>query len=203
MNYGYVRESKSSLGVEKQKELLIPLTDKLVCEKNKERTDFSKLMKNIGNGDCLYVTELSRIGISTKSLVDICDKLMEKGVYLISLKDKIDTRTKEGELIISSLKVFLEYERECVRERQNEGIARALSEGRKWGKKSEYSVDTDKGNNIFTKYLNKEIRAEDAAKELGLPYQVYLRQFKKWQRDNGLENIDLRSGNGRKFVTKE
>ena len=60
---------------------------------NKERPQLKAMLEYIREGDVLYVESISRLGRSTKDLLNIIDALTDKGVTLVSNKENIDTDT--------------------------------------------------------------------------------------------------------------
>ncbi len=67
--------------------------------------------------------DFSRLARSTKDLLWIIEKLEEKGVKLISHKEKLDTSTPSGKLMVTMLGAIYEFERANLLERQKDGIA--------------------------------------------------------------------------------
>ena len=65
--------------------------------------------------DTLYVESISRLGRSTKDLLNIIDTLTGKGVTLISHKEKIDTDTATGKFMLTVFAVLSQLEREIGR----------------------------------------------------------------------------------------
>ena len=65
---------------------------------------------------------ISRLGRSTKDLLNIIDTLTDKGVTLISYKEKIDTNTPAGKFMLTVFAALSQLEREQLKQRQREGI---------------------------------------------------------------------------------
>ena len=72
--------------------------------------------------DTLYVESISRLGRSTKDLLNIIDTLTDKSVTLISHKEKIDTDTPTGKFMLTVFAALSQLEREQLKQRQREGI---------------------------------------------------------------------------------
>lgn len=79
--------------------------------------------------------DFSRIARSTKDLLDIVDILNTKGIHLVSNKKNKDTSTPTGKLMITMIGAINEFERTNLLERQKEGIAIAVKEGKYKGRK--------------------------------------------------------------------
>ena len=89
----------------------------------------------VREGDTLYVESISRLGRSTKDLLNIIDTLTDKGVTLISHKEKIDTDTPTGKFMLTVFAALSQLEREQLKQRQREGIEIAKAQGKYTGRK--------------------------------------------------------------------
>ena len=92
------RDSILSTELEKQQEIMENYkVERIFSEKlsgaNKERPQLKAMLEYIREGDVLYVESISRLGRSTKDLLNIIDALTDKGVTLVSNKENIDTDT--------------------------------------------------------------------------------------------------------------
>jgi len=99
------------------------------------RPEFDECMKYLRAGDTLVVTELSRLGRSTKNLLTLAEELRERQVNLSILNLGLDTSTVSGKLVFTILAAVSEMEVELLRERTNEGLAAARARGRTGGRK--------------------------------------------------------------------
>ena len=93
--------------------------------KNTERPELQKMLDYVREGDTVTVDSYSRLARSTKDLLIIVDKLKEKGVAFISLKENVDTSTPQGEFMMQIFASLAEFERKQTLQRQAEGIAEA------------------------------------------------------------------------------
>lgn len=107
----------------------------------KERPKFTELLNKLGKGDMLVVTKLDRFCRTTKEGLEYIDNLKSKGVYIHILNMGMIEDTAMGNLIISCLLAFAEFERAMILERTQSGKQRAklnpdFREGRpkKYGK---------------------------------------------------------------------
>ena len=64
------------------------------------------MLDYVREGDTLYIESISRLGRSTKDLLNIIDTLTDKGVTLISHKEKIDTDTPASKFM--SMNLFIQ-----------------------------------------------------------------------------------------------
>ena len=113
--------------------------DKVFQEKRSgttaQRPEFKRCIEYVREGDLLVITKLDRLARSTLHLHSTLSKLNEKDVGFKVLDQSIDTTTKEGRLMFSILASIAEFETELRKERQEEGIKKALANGVKFGAK--------------------------------------------------------------------
>ena len=139
MKVFYIRcstdEQNESRQVESAKQLNIEkvFTDK-ASGKNADRKSLNEMLDFVREGDCVYVSDISRIARNTRDLLNIVDKLKDKGVDFISLKENIDTTTPQGKFMLTVFGAMAELERESILQRQREGIAIAKKEGKYKGR---------------------------------------------------------------------
>ena len=88
--------------------------------KNTERTGLKAMLEYVREGDELTVESYSRLARNTKDLLEIVERLQEKGVTLISKKEGLNTSTPTGKLILTMFGALATFEREIMLERQGE-----------------------------------------------------------------------------------
>lgn len=98
--------------------------------KNTERPELKAMLNYVREGDTVEVESYSRIARNTQDLLSIVSQLTDKGVNFVSQKEKIDTSTPSGRLMLTIFAGLAQFERECLLERQAEGIEIAKQEGR-------------------------------------------------------------------------
>ena len=91
-------------------------------------------------GDVLVVTKPDRLARSTADLLAIVARLEAKGVALRILSmggnaGGLDTRDPTNRFMLTMLGAVAEFERNLMKERQREGIARAKADGKFKGRK--------------------------------------------------------------------
>ena len=87
------------------------------------------------------VTRLDRLARSVLDLTQITAEIAAKKVDLVVLDQAIDTATPTGRLLFHMLGALAEFERELIRERAAEGIARARAAGVRFGARRKLSAD--------------------------------------------------------------
>lgn len=100
-----------------------------------QREQLEAAIGYVRQGDTLIVTKLDRLARSMVHLSQIIDRLQKKDVALRIEAMNLDTSTATGNLMLNVLGSVAQFEREMMLERQREGIAKAVSEGRYKGRK--------------------------------------------------------------------
>ena len=96
---GYIRVSTERQETARQQEIMCGYqVDRIFSEKlsgaNADRPQLRAMMDYVREGDTLYVESISRLGRSTKDLLNIIDTLTEKGVTLVSNTNSNTTQSK-------------------------------------------------------------------------------------------------------------
>lgn len=98
-----------------------------------------------GNIGKIIAIRLDRLARSVVNLSELVGDLNEWGVTLEIIDQPIDTGTPSGRLTYTILSAVAEFERELIRDRTRDGIARARAEGKIIGRPrkqlSEYQED--------------------------------------------------------------
>ena len=77
---------------------------------------------------------LSRLGRSTKNLIELVELFQERGIHLVSLKESVDTSTPSGKLLFTLMSAIAQFERDTIAERTNEGLRAARARGHVGGR---------------------------------------------------------------------
>lgn len=154
--------------------------DKVYIEKasgkNTDRTELKKMLDYVREGDVVVVESYSRIARNTQDLLAIVAALEAKGVDFVSQKEQIDTSTPSGRLMLTIFAGLAQFERECLLERQAEGIAIAKAEGRM----GRPSIQTgEEFAAIVKRWKAGEITAVAAMKEAGMTNATFYRKVKE------------------------
>ena len=102
--------------------------------KNTKRPQLLSLLDTVQKGDTVVVESISRFARNTKDLLGLVEKLTQKNVEFVSLKEHIDTTTPTGRFTLTIFAAIAELERECTLLRQAEGIAAAKAQGKHLGR---------------------------------------------------------------------
>jgi len=82
----------------------------------------------------VIVYKIDRWARSTAELILEVADLYERGIYFIATSQNVDLSSSSGKLQFTILAAFAEFEREIIRERTLEGLARAKSQGKSLGR---------------------------------------------------------------------
>lgn len=141
MKFGYCRVSTKDQSFNRQIDKLTEygihkanIYKEKVTGTKKDRPQLNKLLEDVQEGDVVVITELARLGRSTKDLIAISEILRQKGVELVSLKESLDTTTATGKAMFGMLSVMAQFERDLISERTREGLKSARARGRLGGR---------------------------------------------------------------------
>ena len=153
--------------------------------KNTNRPELKAMLDYVREGDRLYVESISRLGRSTKDLLNIIDSLTAKGVTLISNKENIDTNSPTGKFMLTVFAALSQLEREQLRQRQREGIEIAKAQGKYTGRKP-ISIDWTKFGQLYGEWKLKKITARDFMKKMDLTSNTFYRRVREYEMRNGI-----------------
>lgn len=142
---GYARVSSTDQNLDRQLEALEESCSKIFSDKlsgkNTNRPALLEMLNFIREGDIVVVTELDRLGRSSKELTDLMNQIQQKSATLEVLNlptlkgiEDDNLRTLINNLIIEIYKYQAESERKRILERQRQGIAIAKREGKYKGR---------------------------------------------------------------------
>ena len=156
MNYvfGYARVSTEAQVLDRQLDMLSDYgVNKIYCEKmtgtKRDRPELEKMLDRLTAGDTVVIESLSRLGRSTKDLIELMELFNERQVNLVSLKENIDTTTAAGKLLFTLISAISQFERDCIVDRTREGLAAARARGRKGGRPPVDAAVIDKAIRLY------------------------------------------------------
>lgn len=191
-SYSYVRVNTQHQNEDRQ---LLAMLEAGVEEKNiyidkQSGKDFNrpmyrKLLRNLEEGDILYVKSIDRLGRNYEEILEQWRILTkEKKVDIVILDmSLLDTRkgkdllgTLIADLVLALLSYVSENERKTLKERQMEGIEAARRRGVKFGRPEKKAPDF---NSTYNKWMSKEITADEAARMCGLKTGAFYYRARK------------------------
>lgn len=101
-----------------------------------DRPGLARALDYLRDGeDVLVVARLDRLGRSLPDALRTVKELADRGIGLEALDVQLDTSTASGKMMLTLLLALAEWERDLLRERTMEGVARARAAGRQPGPK--------------------------------------------------------------------
>ena len=137
--FGYARVSTEQQNLNRQLDALkkygcdVIYNEKMTGTK-RNRPELAKMLDRMTEGDTVVIESLSRLGRSTKDLIELTELFEEKGVHLVSLKEQIDTSTSTGKLLFTLMSAIAQFERDVIADRTREGLRSARAIGRIGGR---------------------------------------------------------------------
>lgn len=146
--------------------------------KNTDRPELKAMLDYVREGDVVEVESYSRIARNTQDLLAIVAQLTAKGVHFVSQKEQVDTSTPAGRLMLTIFAGLAQFERECLLERQAEGIAIAKQEGRMGRPEIQPCADFV---SIVKDWQDGKMTAVEAMKQAGMTKATFYRKVKAMQ----------------------
>ena len=198
--FGYARVSSKDQNLDRQIEELIKygveerdiIVDKQ-SGKDFNRNGYKTLKYNLlRNGDTLVIKELDRLGRNMEQIKVEWKELEDVGVNLVVIDNPILNTAGKTDLekklisniVFELLSYMSEKERLKIKQRQAEGIKIAKEKGKKLGRpKVGYP---DNWEEVYNRWLNKEITAVVAMYELNLKKNTFYKLVKQFQNDTNI-----------------
>ena len=157
--------------------------------KDFDREQYKNMLSRIREGDLLIVTSLDRFGRNYSEIEKEWNFITQEVKANIKVLDLplLDTSSNPqnldsrfiADLVLKILSYVAEKERLHIKQRQAEGIALAKAEGRMKGRPKVEKPSN--WNEIYIKWVNKEITAVAAQKVLGLKTNTFYSFIKEEQ----------------------
>ena len=187
MIYGYCRVSSkgqldgNSLEGQEQ-EILAKYSDAKIYKeqftgKTADRPIFTDLINKLKEGDMLVVTKLDRFCRSTDEGLKVIKDLQQRGVDIHIMNMGLIENTPMGELIVTNLLAFAQFERAMILERTQTGKAIARERGDfKEGRPRKFNPD--KVNEALD-YIEKGHSFKKAAEIYGISKATLVRRMQE------------------------
>ena len=187
---GYIRVSSEHQETARQQEIMNNYkVDRIFSEKisgaTADRPQLKAMLDYVREGDTLYVESISRLGRSTRDLLNIIDTLTDKGVTLISHKENIDTNSPTGKFMLTVFAALSQLEREQLKLRQREGIEIAKAQGKYTGRKP-IPIDWSKFETLYGEWKSKNITGRDFMRRMDLSANTFYRRVHEYEIRNGI-----------------
>jgi DNA invertase Pin-like site-specific DNA recombinase len=144
---GYTRVSTLDQNTSRQLEGIeidVPYVDH-ASGKDANRPQLQALLKNVREGDQIFVHSLDRLARNLGDLRNLVREITSKGATIQFTKENLKFSAQKSdhisELLLNMLGAFAEFERSLIKERQSEGIAIAKAKGKYRGGTPKLSPD--------------------------------------------------------------
>ncbi|MCL2107118.1 MAG: recombinase family protein [Oscillospiraceae bacterium] len=139
---GYARASLEKQTIDRQLDELAAagvrqgnIYQEKITGTKRDRPEPNRMLAALKRGDTVITVELSRMGRSTKDLLEIVELIHRKGAHFRSLDETwLDTTTPQGQLIFTIFAGLCQFERDLTAERTKSGLKAAAARGRKGGR---------------------------------------------------------------------
>lgn len=193
MMYGYARVSTKEQNASRQ---LIAMRDfgvaaeNIVVEKRSgkdfRRPAYQALVQRLVAGDVLVIKSIDRLGRNYAEILEqwsYLTKTLQVGIVVLDMP-LLDTRAGRdltgkliADIVLQILSYVAETERRNLRQRQAEGIAAAMARGTHFGRTRIKMPDNF--DRLALAWREGEISSREAAKQLEISYQTFLRRAKE------------------------
>jgi len=172
MQKGYARASLEKQAIERQLDELAAagvdprnIFQEKITGIRRDRDELNRMLDGLQPGDTVIVVELSRIGRSSKDILEVVDLIHKKGAHFRSLSEKwLDTTTPQGQLIFTIFAGLCQFERDLIAARTKSGLAAAKARGRCGGRPA---TEEEKTKAVRALHENG-VGASDIARQTGV-----------------------------------
>jgi len=160
------------------------LYEEKISAKDTNRPELQAMLEYAREGDTIYIESFSRLARNMLDLLMIIDQLSKKNIGFVSLKENIDTTTPAGRLQLGVFAAIYQFERECSKQRQREGIDLVLQTGhtktgRSYGRPK---IDiNDKFPDVYNQWKSGSITAVKAMELTGMKKNTWYNRVKEYE----------------------
>jgi len=145
--------------------------------KDLNRPQLQAMLGMLRKNDIIHVHELSRLGRSLKDLLEIVETVVNTGATILFHKENLrfepDKNDPFQQLMLNLLSSVAQFERECLLQRQREGISIAKSAGKYKGKQSKFTTaQVEQIKQEFSQEKNKTELAKKWGISRGYLYKI-------------------------------
>ena len=127
------------------------------------RPELDKALDRLDRSDTFVVWKLDRLGRNTRNVLEVIERLIDRGVTFRSLTEQIDLSAGPmGKAMLTILAAFAELERATMIERTRAGLESAKAAGRAGGRPS--SIDAKKLAKIKKLAASGDVSRADMAR---------------------------------------
>jgi DNA invertase Pin-like site-specific DNA recombinase len=166
---GYIRVSSNNQNTDRQLDgvaLDKTFTEKQSGKSADDRVALQNCIDYAREGDTVHIHSIDRLARNLADLQALIERITAKGVAIQFHKEGLtfsgDTTNPMNKLMMQMMGAFAEFERSIIKERQREGIDKALAKGIKFGAKPKF---TDEQIERIKARHNEGVSVANIAKE--------------------------------------
>ncbi len=95
----------------------------------KKRTQLKSMMDNLKQGDIIIISKLYSLADSTRHLAELLETIEERGAYIQSIKEGINTSNRNGYQFSYIVKHLVEFQSDVISEKTKRGLRNAQKKG--------------------------------------------------------------------------
>lgn len=181
---GYARVSTEGQNLDRQIDMLIDygvrkrnIYQEKITGTKSDREQLNKMIEDLEEGDTVIITDLTRISRSTKDLLNIIDRIKEKGASIKSIKDTwLDTTSDNpyNSFLLTVMSGLSQLERDLISQRTKEGLKSAKARGRNGGRPKKRNSKADTVGLLY----KEGYKIVDIVKQTGLSRATIYRTLK-------------------------
>jgi len=183
MKFGYARVSKDDLALDLQIDALNGYgVDEIYEEKlvgpRQNRQQLTELLGTLRAGDTLVIGQLDRLGRTVKQFFALIKDFEQKGIRLVSLKEKFDTSTPTGKAVYGMFCSLAQMELVVISERTKADMMAARGRGHHIGRKPKENKNVE---SALKMYFSGESTINDIIETTGVSKTTiykYVREYK-------------------------
>ncbi|WP_394233843.1 recombinase family protein [Niallia oryzisoli] len=149
------------------------LLNRMNCEKiireehgsAKKRTHLKDMLHHLKPGDKIIITKLFAFADSTQHLVELLETIDQKGAYLQSITEGIDTSLPEGYRFHDIIKHLLVFQGDVISEKTKQGMYEAKQKGISTGRPRKPDENVKRA---ITMYQSKKYSLAEIKEQTGI-----------------------------------
>lgn len=153
MQIGYARAVEEDPHCEKQQALLKKYEcEEIYVEKHgtpKKRTELKNLLEGLESGDRVIVWKLHAFADSTRHLVELLGVLDQKGAFLYSIKEEIDTAKGKSFSFQEIARCLADFQSDTISAKTKAGLTEAKQKGMHAGRPRKPDANVKKAIKMY------------------------------------------------------
>lgn len=144
-------------------------------KRNETNKPLDNLIDSLKEGDTLVVCKLSKAAKSARNLYDLCTKLQQKGIELVSIKERFSLQ-EQGESFIAACNLIADMESDIMSGRAEISRVKAAQTGNVGGRPKADETIVSKAMEM---YASGEYQIKEIVEKTGLSHMTIHRKAKE------------------------